>query len=95
MTIKNKTLEAMACGVPIVASDRGLEGLRVDHLSLPLRALRANQIEEYIIAISRLFEDATLRQKLSQNARSYIEKEYRWESLARIYERVLTKSQTG
>lgn len=28
--IKNKTLEGMAAGVPIVASDRGLEGLAVD-----------------------------------------------------------------
>ncbi|MBR8841255.1 MAG: glycosyltransferase, partial [Stigonema ocellatum SAG 48.90 = DSM 106950] len=28
--IKNKTLEAMAAGVPVVASDRGLEGLAVD-----------------------------------------------------------------
>ena len=92
--IKNKTLEAMACGVPIVASDRGLEGLNVDHSALPLRALRANHIEEYVAAISRLFEDEVLRQKLSQNARSYIEEEYRWESLAKIYEQVLMPSET-
>jgi hypothetical protein len=36
--IKNKTLEAIAAGVPVVASDRGLEGLAIDQ---PQRALRA------------------------------------------------------
>ncbi len=49
--IKNKTLEAMAAGVPVVGSDRGLEGLAID---VPLRALRANQPTEYISAISQL-----------------------------------------
>ncbi|NEO27061.1 MAG: glycosyltransferase, partial [Kamptonema sp. SIO4C4] len=39
--IKNKTLEAMAAGTPVVASDRGLEGL-----TTPEIALRANTPEE-------------------------------------------------
>ncbi|WP_419761102.1 glycosyltransferase, partial [Crocosphaera watsonii] len=50
--MKNKTLEAMAAGVPIVASDRGLEGMKVDGDNTPLRALRANKIEEYVKGIS-------------------------------------------
>ena len=87
--IKNKTLEAMAAGTPIVASDRGLEGLAVDGADTPLRALRANQVEEYVEAISRLFEDGQLRHKLSENGRSLIETEYTWEVHAQRYEQVL------
>ena len=87
--IKNKTLEAMAVGTPVVASDRGLEGLAVDGAGTPLRALRANNVGEYIEAIIRLFEDRQLRQMLSENGRSLIETEYTWEIQGQRYERVL------
>ena len=87
--IKNKTLEAMAAGTPVVASDRGLEGLAVDGVGLPLRALRGNQLGEYVEAISRLFEDGQLREELSVNARSLIETEYTWQIIGQRYEQVL------
>lgn len=85
--IKNKTLEAMAAGTPIVSSDRGLEGLQSEQ-----RALRANSVSEYVAAISRLFEDANLRFQLSQNARSLIETEYTWERAGRQYLQVLERT---
>lgn len=87
--IKNKTLEAMAAGVPVVGSDRGLEGLAVDGINLPLRALRANRVEEYISAISRLFEEPDLRQQLSHQGRSLVEADYTWEEAGKRYEQVL------
>jgi glycosyltransferase involved in cell wall biosynthesis len=74
--MKFKTLESMAAGVPVVASDRGLEGLTVEGNNVPLAALRANSIEEYCTAISSLFESAELREKLSRNARKLIEDNY-------------------
>ncbi|MEA5542191.1 glycosyltransferase family 4 protein [Limnoraphis robusta Tam1] len=89
--IKNKTLEAMAAGVPVVASDRGLEGLAVDGANVPLRALRANTLEEYVAAISQLFEDAQLRQQLCDQGRSLIESEYTWERAGQRYEQVLLR----
>ncbi|NES21290.1 MAG: glycosyltransferase [Symploca sp. SIO3E6] len=87
--IKNKTLEAMAAGVPVVGSDRGLEGLTVDGVATPLRALRANQAEEYLDAISKLFEDAEMRSQLSHNGRVLVEQEYTWEKAGQLYEQVL------
>ncbi|MEM6253958.1 MAG: glycosyltransferase family 4 protein [Cyanobacteria bacterium P01_D01_bin.156] len=88
--IKTKTLESMAVGVPVVGSDRGLEGMDVDSQDVPLRALRANQPEDYVKAIGRLFEDVELRHTLSKNARQMIEAEFNWESLGQKYAQVLS-----
>ncbi|MBF2072137.1 MAG: glycosyltransferase [Synechococcales cyanobacterium C42_A2020_086] len=90
--IKNKTLEAMAAGVPVVGSDRGLEGLAVDGKGVPLRALRANSPAEYGAAISRLLESPALRTQLSQAGRDFVEQEYTWERAGTAYERVLAHS---
>lgn len=87
--MKFKTLESMAAGVPVVASDRGLEGIAVDGANVPLRALRANRVEEYVEAISRLFENAQLREMLSRNGRELIEQEYTWEILGKQYEKAI------
>ncbi|MEP6516555.1 glycosyltransferase family 4 protein [Microcoleus vaginatus] len=87
--IKNKTLEAMAAGTPVVASDRGLEGLAVDGGPQPRRALRANKVHEYVEAITSLFENQQLRQELSVNARSLVESQYTWDIIGRQYDRLL------
>ncbi|RZM78974.1 glycosyltransferase family 4 protein [Leptolyngbya iicbica] len=87
--IKNKTLEAMAAGVPVVASDRGLEGLTVDGDNVPLRALRANTVEEYVTAIQQLFEKPELRASLSANARTMIEADFTWQQAGRTYSQIL------
>ncbi|MGQ4650560.1 glycosyltransferase [Lyngbya aestuarii] len=92
--IKNKTLEAMAGGIPVVGSNYGLEGLVVDGANTPLRALRANQVEEYIEAISRLFDNPKLREKLSRNGRSLVEQEYTWDQVGQCYEQVLNRLQS-
>ncbi|MDJ0619717.1 MAG: glycosyltransferase family 4 protein [Calothrix sp. MO_192.B10] len=86
--IKNKTLEAMAAGVPVVGSDRGLEGLSVDDAGVPPRALRANTPEEYVKAISQLFDHPQLRNELSTNARQMVKTEFTWEQAGKLYEQV-------
>ena len=90
--MKNKTLEAMAAGVPVVASDIGLSGLKVDGPDVPLRAMRANSVDEYVYAVGRLFEKPKLREKLSENGRSLVETEYTWERLGERYEQVLLEA---
>ena len=87
--MKIKTLEYMSVGIPVVGSDRGLEGIPVDETNIPLRALRANTIPEYVTAITRLFNEPELRATLSTNGRQAIEQEYTWVSLSHQYEKVI------
>lgn len=89
--IKNKTLEAMAAGAPVVASDRGLEGLSIQEDTADMRALRANTPEQYVAAISQLFEDPLLRNAIARNARTMIEADFTWESTGQIYRQVITQ----
>ncbi|MGG6296466.1 glycosyltransferase [Leptolyngbya sp. AN02str] len=86
--IKNKTLEALAAGVPVIGSDRALEGLPVDGPH-PLAALRANTQQDYLHAIAMVFSDRSLRQQLSQQGRSLIEQQYTWQQAGQAYEQVL------
>ncbi len=87
--IKTKTLEAMAAGLPVVGSDRALEGLTVDGPEVPLRALRANRVEEYVREIGRLFESPLLREQLSYNSWAMLKAEYTWERAGELYEQAL------
>jgi glycosyltransferase involved in cell wall biosynthesis len=91
--MKIKTIEALAAGVPVVGSDRGLEGIEVDRPNAPLRALRANRVPEYVAAIGRLFEDAALRERLSRNGRALIEQEYTWDALGRQYAQLIAQGE--
>ena len=88
--LKSQILQAMAAGIPVVASDRALEDLTVDGTSVPLRAMRANQIDEYVYAIGRLFEEPKLREKLSENGRAMVEKEYTCELMGKRFENIVT-----
>lgn len=87
---KFSPLQAMAVGVPLVANDRALEGLKVDGATVNLAAMRSNRLEEYIYAIGRLFKDKQLREKLSQNARNLVEKNHNWQRITEQYEKILT-----
>jgi polysaccharide biosynthesis protein PslH len=95
--IKNKTLEAMAAGTPVVGSDRGLEGLNIATGSEPedLLALRANTTDEYVAAITQLFDRPALRDSLSRSARAYIEQDFTWEQAGHAYERAISPECPG
>ncbi|MEA5421515.1 glycosyltransferase family 4 protein [Spirulina sp. CCNP1310] len=83
--IKNKTLEALAAGVPVVGSDRALEGLTID----PQGAIRANTVGEFVAAIAGLLRSPEQRQALAQAGRQYIETHFTWQAAAARYATVL------
>ena len=73
--IQSKVLEAMALGVPMVATRICCSGLAVEagkHL------LVADAPGEFVAAVELLLDNLTLRDKLVQAARTYVERHHNW-----------------
>lgn len=81
--VKNKILEAMASGAPIVATSRSLSGT-------PLidgqQVLIADDDAKFAEAVVRLLSDSELRNSLSREARRKAETEYSWDSITSAFE---------
>ncbi len=90
-----RILEAMACGVPVVASNvcaipeavqDGVNGLLVQPQS----------IKQLADGICRLLEDATLRAKMGENARRTVLNEFNWgvsaKKISDVYQQVTSGS---
>ncbi len=81
--VKNKILEAMASGAPIVATSRSLSGT-------PLidgqHAMIADDDAKFAESVVRLLSDPELRNSLSREARRKAEAEYSWDSIASAFE---------
>jgi sugar transferase (PEP-CTERM/EpsH1 system associated) len=78
--IQNKVLEALAMRRAVVGTPQALSGLDVQPGAHLLEALSP---EEWIDAISRLLEDAALREQLGRAGRRYVETEHSWEARLR------------
>ena len=77
----NAVLEAMACGVPVIATSVG--GIR--ELVIPEetgRLVSPNSTGELAEAMIRIAENPSTRNEFSINARQYVEKHFRFETIA-------------
>jgi glycosyltransferase involved in cell wall biosynthesis len=79
--IKNKILEALAIGCPVIATPMSVDGIGVRDGDSALIA-DGNAL---IDAIVRLFNDANLPQRLADNGRVLIEQQYSWNHVAESY----------
>ena len=73
--IQNKILEAMALGVPTVATRICCSGLALEAGKL---LLVADTPGEFVAAIELLLDNVTHRYKLVQAARAYVERQHNW-----------------
>jgi glycosyltransferase involved in cell wall biosynthesis len=83
MGVKNKILEAMASGPPIVATQRSLSGTPLIHRRHAMIAHDANQFSEGVI---ELLNDPAPGRALSLQARKMVESDCAWSSVAARYE---------
>lgn len=80
--ILNKLLQAMACGLPIVATSAALEGTE----AVPSRhLLTAESAGEFASAVIRLAQDPALSQSLSRQGRAYVEGAHQWNTSVKAY----------
>lgn len=87
--IKNRLLEAMAAGCPIVSTSVGVEGMDVadgEHV------LAADSPEAIAAAVLRLLADRQLARRLGDAARERAVSRYSWETMARRTEALYTEA---
>lgn len=87
--VQNKILQAMACGLPIVTTPLGAEGIACraeQHLLL------AATESEFVAAIFRLLEDQVLRLTLRQQAVALISDHYSWDGVLQPLSKLLNET---
>jgi sugar transferase (PEP-CTERM/EpsH1 system associated) len=90
--IQNKLLEAMAMGLPTVATTAAFEGVEAES---PAHLLVADRPAEFADAVVRLLEDAALRRQTGERARACVEANYRWETQLSRLDRVVADVSAG
>lgn len=83
-----KILEAGACGVAVVSTTLGAEGIPVTHGK---EALLADTPQEFAESIIRLIKDRSLAAQLGVNCRQLVREKYSIESLSREAQSILCR----
>jgi len=81
-----KILEAMALGTPVIATEKGAEGLQVEHGSDILLARDARSFARQAI---RLLNSADMRQRLAAGGRRTVERTYGWRAIGKRLDTLL------
>ncbi|HID89505.1 MAG TPA: glycosyltransferase [Anaerolineae bacterium] len=81
-----KVLEAMALGVPVVATAKGAEGLEVRPEE---DILLADGPEAFAAQVIRLLEDPALHERLARNGRRLVRERYDWREIGQRFEAFL------
>jgi len=79
--MQNKVLEALAMGVPMVATPRACKSLNVKNGT---HLLIADEPQAYVEAIKLVLDDPQLAQKLSLAGRAYVEEHHSWAANAHL-----------
>lgn len=75
--VQNKVLEAMACGRPVICSPEPLKGLTAEP---GVHLLRADNADDWIASLSRVFDDKELQQTLGVAGMKCVQQNYSWNS---------------
>lgn len=93
---QNKILEAMALGVPVVATRNCCRGIDVEPGQ---QLLVADTPDEFFSAIRSLLDDKALRERIARAGRAYVESNHGWdrsaEKLLQAYTEVLSGLRKG
>jgi len=89
--VQNKVLEAMAVGVPVVATPPAIEGIEVRDGE---EVLIGATPEEFASQVMRVLSDAELRKAVTKKAWNKMNQSYNWELVGAKLDRLLTSPPT-
>lgn len=89
--LKNKILEAMAHGLPVVATPLSVDGIAVE----PYKHTIIGEVGQLGHITVMLLNNTNLQMRLSQQGRILVEQHYSWESVAEKYIHLFTKTATN
>jgi glycosyltransferase involved in cell wall biosynthesis len=79
--LTTSTIDASACGCPIICSHYMSERIKYDNGIL----VKGGDLEELKIALSRLISDDSLRLKMGEKGIEYVSKELSWNAIAKQF----------
>ena len=85
--LAESVLESFAVGTPVLASARNAAA--VEHCSKANAGLYYENRDEFVECLTLLANNHSLREKLGNNGRRYIEEHYRWDGVVTRLERLL------
>jgi len=84
--VQNKVLEAMALGLPVVATPLAIEGIEVRD---EVEVLVATDCERFAHQVVRLLRDADFRKGMTKRARNKMNQCYNWDAIGAKLEQLL------
>ena len=84
--VQNKILQAFACGLPVIASSMGAEGIEYkdgEHIII------AEKASEYLSAIDKLESDPLLKTDIKDKALKLIHDQYSWDGKLKVLDSFL------
>lgn len=84
--VQNKVLEAMALGVPVVATPLAIEGIEVRNEE---EVLIGTDRDEFTRQVVRLLRDADFRKGMTKRARNKMNQCYNWDAIGAKLEQLL------
>jgi sugar transferase (PEP-CTERM/EpsH1 system associated) len=88
MGVQNKILEAMAMGVPVVATSVANRGINA---TPGQEILLADDPENFAAATTKLLNDRSLRETITNNAKQFIDQNFRWEKNLQKLDELIAK----
>jgi len=92
--VNRSTLEAMACGKPVLAFDSGTTRQVFSHMENCLLA-KTGDVKDFAFKLLLLYEDTKLRSRIGKNARGFVEEARSWDSRIKtelnVFEKLLKK----
>jgi sugar transferase (PEP-CTERM/EpsH1 system associated) len=86
--VQNKVLQAFACGLPVISTSMGAEGINCHDTK---DILVANNQHQFLAAIKALESDKELKEKIIQNALQLIHQQYSWEGMLDVLDQELAQ----